>query len=70
MDYLSLRQILCVCQVGSEMENYEFLLMDMAYLLLGKMYTLRKKKSAICGLVIGEEIHWRKQILCRENENH
>ena len=52
------------------MENYEFLLMDMAYLLLGKMYTLGKKKSAICGLVIGEEIHWRKQILCRENENH
>ena len=31
---------MCVWQVGSEMENYKFLLMDMAYLLLCKMYTL------------------------------
>lgn len=61
---------MCVASRISEMENYEFLLMGMAYLLLGKMYTVGKKKSAICGLVIGEEIHWRKQILCRENENH
>ena len=52
------------------MENWEFLLMDMAYSLLCKTSALTKKKSAICGLIIGEEVHWREQTPCRENENH
>lgn len=52
------------------MENYTFLLMGMTFLLLCKAYTLTNKKSAICGLIIGEKVHWKEQTLCRDNENH
>lgn len=29
---------------------------------------IHNEKSAICGLMIGEEVHWREQTLCREKE--
>lgn len=76
--YLSLRQILHVCECawveggacqGLGWKKSWISLKDIAFMLFCKTYALRNKKLALCNLTTGEKGYWREQTLGRENEN-